>query len=251
VSTRRRGEALMEPEEAERIAYERAAALRRVEARELTMTAAARLLGTNRQYMYELRMKYQEGGIPALAPAAVAAHGTPARYAYGCRCEPCRGANTSRWNSWAKRRTGVNPQTPHGASRYSNYGCRCNTCTEAHWARWRKNRDRARQKKLPSTHGYYGYTYHGCHCHICVEAVNSRKRKRWRQEQAVSLDRAHRRGFEWTGPELEIIARDDLTSSEKARLLERTLAAVQHMNRLVRIDPRKDRLAGVVRDGPG
>lgn len=49
---------------------------------------------------------------------------------------------------------------------------------------------------------------------------------------------------EWTGPELEIIARPDLSASQAAKLLGRTLYAVKHMRRKLMVDPRKIRVAG-------
>jgi hypothetical protein len=50
---------------------------------------------------------------------------------------------------------------------------------------------------------------------------------------------------QWTGPELEIAARDDLSARQVALMLGRTLYAVKHMRRQLRIDPRKINLAAV------
>lgn len=50
----------------------------------------------------------------------------------------------------------------------------------------------------------------------------------------------------WTGPELEIVARTDLTAREAAVMLGRTLYAVKHQRKAIRNDPRKARLADVV-----
>jgi hypothetical protein len=62
--------------------------------------------------------------------------------------------------------------------------------------------------------------------------------------QAESVAGAANHGKEWTGPELEVLARDDLTAQQKALLLKRTNAAVKNMLRKLRVDPRKQRLAG-------
>lgn len=56
-------------------------------------------------------------------------------------------------------------------------------------------------------------------------------------------DRASNRGKEWTGPELETAAREDLTVRQVAQMLGRTLDGVRWVRRQLQIDPRKDRLA--------
>ncbi len=72
--------------------------------------------------------------------------------------------------------------------------------------------------------------------------INARLVARWQQQTRES---ATRNGYEWTGPELETIARGDLTARQSALLLGRTLAAVQRQRHLMKENPRKARLAGL------
>ncbi len=58
------------------------------------------------------------------------------------------------------------------------------------------------------------------------------------------MDQALNHYKQWTGPELEVVARD-LPASEIARQLGRSLYAVKHMRNLLRVDPRKIDLAGL------
>lgn len=61
-------------------------------------------------------------------------HGSPSRYSHGCRCDPCRAANTERGRQQrARRYTGEIPaHVAHGsAATYANWGCRCRPCTYA------------------------------------------------------------------------------------------------------------------------
>lgn len=71
-----------------------------------------------------------------------------------------------------------------------------------------------------------------------------------RDAQAESLPRATNYGKEWTGPELEIAARDDLSARDAAQMLGRTYAAVVNQRRKLRAgDPKKSTLAGLRRPG--
>lgn len=63
--------------------------------------------------------------------------------------------------------------------------------------------------------------------------------------QNETLERAVNRGKQWTGPELEIALRKDLTTKEAALMLGRTLRGVEGARRGSRRDPRKDDLAGL------
>jgi hypothetical protein len=61
------------------------------------------------------------------------------------------------------------------------------------------------------------------------------------------LDQAINRGKEWTGPELEIATRPDLSTVQAARMLHRTREGVKWArSQLDSEDPRKRNL----RDGP-
>lgn len=68
-----------------------------------------------------------------------------------------------------------------------------------------------------------------------------------RSRQSQSLEHAHNRYKEWTGPELEVLLRPDLTATEVALTLNRTLSAVYTMRQACKRDPRKKALAGVGR----
>jgi len=95
----------------------------------------------------------------------------------------------------------------------------------------------------------------------CRRARRSRLRAEWQstlprgyrnsdlQEAAKrqhdrSLDRARNHGNNWTGPELELVARGDLTTEELTIALGRTSYAIHSARRLLRVDPRKQALAG-------
>lgn len=60
-----------------------------------------------------------------------------------------------------------------------------------------------------------------------------------RRAQAETSDQARNHGKEWTGPELDLAARNDLTAKQVALLLGRTLKAVRVQRHLIRVDPRK------------
>lgn len=70
-------------------------------------------------------------------------------------------------------------------------------------------------------------------------------RLRKRMNDALN-DAAVNHGKQWTGPELEILCREDLTHRQAAEALGRTLYAVRHQRQLLRVDPRKINLAGQV-----
>jgi len=63
----------------------------------------------------------------------------------------------------------------------------------------------------------------------------------------TTLETATNNNKEWTGPEMEIILREDLTVAEMAKMLGRTYYSVTGMRRQCRRDPRKQVLAGVER----
>jgi hypothetical protein len=58
------------------------------------------------------------------------------------------------------------------------------------------------------------------------------------------LDGAANHRKQWTGPELEILARRELGAKQAAEMLGRSYHAVKHMRRKLQVDPRKIRLAG-------
>lgn len=87
------------------------------------------------------------------------------------------------------------------------------------------------------------YQYWGCRCAECraakQEALKPYKNKSFYKLQAQSQASASRNGFEWTGPELEIADRRELTAATVAMMLGRTVAAVNSVrSRIDKRDPR-------------
>lgn len=80
-----------------------------------------------------------------------------------------------------------------------------------------------------------------------AEADRASSREHYRSRQQASLPDAHRSGYDWTGPELEIAARTDLTTRQAAAMLGRTFAATMRARKNLSVDPRKQTLAGVRR----
>jgi hypothetical protein len=74
------------------------------------------------------------------------------------------------------------------------------------------------------------------------DARAHRTRKR---DNAIMVDTARRHGRMWTGPELEVASRDDLTAEQAAVMLGRTLFAVETARRRLRQEPRYQSLAGL------
>lgn len=80
------------------------------------------------------------------------------------------------------------------------------------------------------------------------EIYNATQAARKRDLQKESLEHAPRRGLPWTGPELEIADRRDLTAAEIAAMTGRTLHAVHFVRAKLRAGiPREVLLAGVRR----
>jgi hypothetical protein len=148
----------------------------------------------------------------------MAAHGTPGRYNEGCHCDVCRAANTARLAKYRKKRRSTPPdEIPHGLNGYRNDGCRCDVCRAANDA--------------------------------ANEVYSENRLEHMRRAQAESLDGAKRHGREWTGPELEVAARKDLSAREVAKTLGRTFAAVNAVRKKLREqDPRTVNLAGLPED---
>jgi hypothetical protein len=53
-----------------------------------------------------------------------------------------------------------------------------------------------------------------------------------------------RGGYQWTGPELEIIEREDLTAQQAGLMIGRSLSAVYTMRWLIRNEPKYQRVLG-------
>ena len=72
-----------------------------------------------------------------------------------------------------------------------------------------------------------------------------RSNAKQRADQAETLAHATRYRQQWTGPELEIVARTDLTTKQIALTLGRTRASVMHARRKLRDEPKFQMLAGL------
>lgn len=182
---------------------------------------------------------------PYQAPLELRTHGRGG-YNAGCRCQICfEAARAAARRDRQKRRQVVQelgdlpPGVSHGPGGSSNWGCLCDVCRSAKRTENRRERERVKAGLLVHNSGH-GWTS-SCPCAKCVK----RRNLHVYQKNAKSADTAHRRWQEWTGPELEIASRSDLTAAEVAKALGRTLAGVAAIRRKLRTDPRKIRLAGV------
>lgn len=84
----------------------------------------------------------------------------------------------------------------------------------------------------------------GCRCELCVTAKRDHTSSHNQLMNETSRLTAVRHRQEWTGPELEIAVRDDLTAQEAALMLGRTRRAVSTVRKRCREDPRLIRLLG-------
>lgn len=153
-------------------------------------------------------------------------HGTPARYRR-CKCDLCRSANAKLHKKYRADREQRRDKAffEHGRSGYENWGCRCEVCTRDHT-----------KACAPAARRYQEANR---------EEVNQRTDARRRPIQNRSLEVARRSGFQWTGPELELIARPDLTAEQAAAMLGRTYFAVMTARKRLRIEPKLANLAGL------
>lgn len=77
-------------------------------------------------------------------------HGKRSTYNWGCHCDACTAANTTkayrrREIRHAKAKSGQVPAgVKHGAGAYTNWGCPCSTCLEDHNAKWLEQHNRRR-----------------------------------------------------------------------------------------------------------
>jgi hypothetical protein len=77
------------------------------------------------------------------------------------------------------------------------------------------------------------------------EKPRDRSRTRYETVRAETRRQARRHYYQWTGPELEIAARQDLTAKQVALMTGRTYGAVTSMRRRLRDDPKVIWLAGL------
>lgn len=93
-------------------------------------------------------------------------------------------------------------------------------------------------------HGVTRYG-HGCRCDVCVSAFKQMTRRQTERLIRETRPTAHRSHYQWTGPELELAARTDLTAIEVAQMIGRTAFAVAHKRSALKVDPRAINLAGL------
>lgn len=188
------------------------------------------------------------------------------QYGKGCRCSVCKAAKrkvSQAHRERVKQRAQQDPgEIPHGtADGYGRWHCRCNDCRDVYMRNRRAQRAARSRNPDPERipHGTRnGYENWGCRCDACHKAVVDRQAAREPETvkrsvaranasmQAKTLPGASRRYQPWTGPELEVAARTDLTSRAAALMIGRTTFAVQRVRYLLRTDPRKINLAGLV-----
>lgn len=123
---------------------------------------------------------------------------------------------------------------PHGFTRYKKRGCRCAVCCHAYTTHTRAYKLRRRDEMTPDERK--------------SEYLKDKDRaQRWSvSSYERSLSKAHRHGHEWTGPELELLARPDLSTRQLAEMLGRTTYAVEYQRtKLRKGEPRSVTLAGV------
>lgn len=149
--------------------------------------------------------------------------GTLAKYERGCRCVACRSATARASARW--RQTIRNEASTTNSVEGSGRG----RMADAPW-------------DIP--HGLSGRLNYLCMCEICRSAGREASRRWQRIRNDRLLDQAKRHNAQWTGPELEIAARDDLSASQAAEILGRTMWAVQTMRKRMRVEPSQQWLAG-------
>lgn len=154
-------------------------------------------------------------------------------------CDACHAANVNDLRRKTLVARGIDPgSVTHGSFSGGMVGCLCRDCLP-----WR-----------PVAHGTAHAYDEGCRCRACTQAktvdVDRWRREapdkfeaainRWKTRQKrmndESRERAHHWHYQWTGPELEIAAREDLTAAEVAALLGRTIAGVRTIRRRLQDD---------------
>lgn len=136
--------------------------------------------------------------------------------------------------------TDVSTAVKHG-TRYSyrKRGCRCDQCRK-----WKRERDQRYRARNPEQAKKQSRRWRDAHPEE-QQALTRRNTKKLNDELRETAER-HR--LEWTGVELEIATRPDLTSRQVAEILHRTLSAVRNMRR--RLDSDLDPRDRMLRDGP-
>lgn len=207
-------------------------------------------------------------------------------YRQGCRCDICRAAKREDGQRQRRKRIKAiedgSAVFAHGLTGYTSWGCRCEVCKAAkadhqsgmkgYQKEYRSGRKAALEKgEAEFKHGLGGYSNYGCRCEVCSESY-----KVWRSDnpgkryhvthpeeeaaaarrkvadwQRQTLEGATRYGYQWTGPELEVAARPDLTAREAALLIGRTYASVKNVRKKLKTDPKTINVAGIPRGSAG
>lgn len=87
-------------------------------------------------------------------------------------------------------------------------------------------------------HGTVSCYRAGCRCEDCRTGEARRVRDRDAQRSTQTQAGATKRGQQWTGPEMELAMREDLTIVEIAARLGRSYKAVVARRALCRTDPK-------------
>jgi len=220
-----------------------------------TLADAAELVGANERTLWRRRVTdsrfrlLTDTALEYRKKSRLRPCGTFARYNSGCRCAKCRRANAKRHAEQRVRRKSSHSvdTIPHGASGYVNYGCECDVCRDAVSERNQLQRRSRVERSEQAPHGTKAaYSGWGCRCAECRRAGNEYRQGIYSE----TLDGASNHFKKWTGPEMEILERGDLSHREAALLLGRTVWAVQTMRRRLRAEPKVIQVVGIGGDRP-
>lgn len=95
------------------------------------------------------------------------------------------------------------------------------------------------------SHGTLRCYQAGCRCELCTPLNRTKRNRQAARANAATLETATNHYKQWTGPEMEIAAREDLTAREAAVMLGRSMKSVKGMRVKLREDPRYRDTAGV------
>jgi hypothetical protein len=135
---------------------------------------------------------------------------------------------------------------PHGTWwTYREAGCRCDLCRA--WAHQMSQEHRARHPDITQRQSESNRRWRAANPEKHLAAVRRRNR-RDQAQNAESAAKARERGHhnhQWTGPELEIAARPDLTPVQVAAMIGRSIRGVTEMRIRIKKEPKLQMLAGL------